>query len=426
MTETTTEQAVAHDCPLTWLKWKPCVRSLASGYQNETNVSAIPLMGGWQLVCFESLEAAKAAWEQLHPANDFFLSTDYFQLLDELTLPDVRMGFAIFQHPEQGAFGLILQAFTFNPQQQMGKMEGAATPGLWSGITAGIKRWLARVLRFRILSAGQLLLTGEHALRGNIPTDKAELTRILTEGLEQIAAQWPERIHGVMLKDIKLDEHPSQKAYYPLPVQPNMRLELRPNWRSFDDYLADMGSKYRVRAKRARKKGEELERRELLPDEVAARQQELFALYRGIADQSDFNAVQLPEDYFTRWMHHFHSRIRMWGYFLEGELVGFYTAIYNDGELDAHFLGFQQQYNHSHQLYLNILYDLVHEGILAGVEKVVFCRTALEIKSSVGATPDTLHCWMHGRVAWANPLIPVIARFIAPLPEWEPRHPFKE
>jgi hypothetical protein len=229
-----------------------------------------------------------------------------------------------------------------------------------------------------------------------------------------------------MLKDIKLDEHPSKKTYYPLPVQPNMRLELRPHWHSFDDYLADMGSKYRVRAKRARKKGEELERRELLPDEVAARQAELFGLYRGVADQSDFNAVQLPEDYFTRWMNRFHSRIRMWGYFLEGELVGFYTAIYNDGELDAHFLGFQQQYNHSHQLYLNILYDLVHEGILAGVEKVVFCRTALEIKSSVGATPDTLHCWMHGRVAWANPLIPVIARFIAPLPEWEPRHPFKD
>lgn len=384
------------------------------------------MKGGWQLLCFASLDAAKAAWEQLHSANDFFLSTDYFQLLDELSLPDVRMGFALFQHPEQGAFGLVLQAFTFNPQQQMGKMGDTSATGWWSGITTGIKRWLARVLRFRILSAGQLLLTGEHALRGSVPSDKAELTRILAEGLEQLAAQWPERIHGVMLKDIKLDEHPRKKAYYPLPVQPNMRLKLRPHWHSFDDYLADMGSKYRVRAKRARKKGEELERRELLPDEVGARQAELFGLYRGIAKQSDFNAVQLPEDYFTRWMNRFYSRIRMWGYFLEGELVGFYTAVYNDGELDAHFLGFKQEYNHSHQLYLNILYDLVQEGILGGVEKVVFCRTALEIKSSVGAAPDTLHCWMHGRVAWINPFIPVIARFIAPLPEWEQRHPFKD
>ena len=106
--------------------------------------------------------------------------------------------------------------------------------------------------------------------------------------------------------------------------------------------------------------------------------------------------------------------------------IGFSTAIYNHHELEAHFLGFDASYNRSHQLYLNILYDLVEEAIAAGCKTTTFSRTALEIKSSVGAEAEHLYCWMRSRIAIANPLVPVVARFIAPLPEWEPRHPFKE
>jgi hypothetical protein len=168
-----------------------------------------------------------------------------------------------------------------------------------------------------------------------------------------------------------------------------------------------------------------MKRREMSLAEVQDRQETMHSMYRKIAEQSDFNAAVLPANYFTTWLKNLPERFKTWGYFVADEFIGFSTAVYNGTELEAHFLGFDASYNRSHQLYLNILYDLVKEAILAGSEELIFSRTALEIKSSVGAEPETLHCWMRARYALANPLVPIVAKFIAPLPEWEARHPFK-
>ncbi|MEL7222749.1 MAG: GNAT family N-acetyltransferase, partial [Bacteroidota bacterium] len=200
---------------------------------------------------------------------------------------------------------------------------------------------------------------------------------------------------------------------------------LKEEWGDFDAYLGAMTSKYRVRARRARKKGISLERREMQLEELEDRQQQMFAYYQGIARQSDFNTVVLPANYFVEWKRQFADHFKVWGYFKEENFVGFSTAIYNDHELEAHFLGFDQSYNSSHQLYLNMLYDLVTEAIASSSRQLVFSRTALEIKSSVGAVPQDLQCWVRSRVGIAKPLVPIVARFIAPLPNWVQRHPFK-
>jgi len=39
-------------------------------------------------------------------------------------------------------------------------------------------------------------------------------------------------------------------------------------------------------------------------------------------------------------------------------------------------------------LYLNMLYDMVCHSINKGFKQIIFARTALEIKSSVGAIPE--------------------------------------
>ena len=389
-------------------------------------MDTLPLSSDWTVQCFTDFHQGAAAWSQLPAAENLFLSGDYFALLDEVGLPGVDTGFAIFQHPEHATFGVVLQAFSFNPQEQMGKLDQNEQYGRWESLAASAKQVLARVLRFRILSLGQLLLTGDHALRGQINFPADQLEKLLAERAEAIAQAWPERLHGIMIKDMPLDNYPRQHRYHPLPVQPNMVLPLADDWTEFDHYTDAMSSKYRVRARRARKKGKQLQRREMGLEEIRERQATMFALYREIASQSDFNAVNLPEHYFTRWKERFPERFRVWGYYIKDEFIGFATAVYNHHELEAHFLGFDASFNRSHQLYLYMLYDLVEEGIATGSHKVIFSRTALEIKSSVGAQAEALQCWLRARVAIANPLVPIVAKFIAPLPEWEPRHPFKD
>ncbi|MEL7250065.1 MAG: GNAT family N-acetyltransferase [Bacteroidota bacterium] len=388
-------------------------------------MNTLSLSSNWQVRWYPEISAGIEHWGRLTNPDNLFLSKEYFELLDGLDLGAVDTGFAVFEHPQHDTFGIVLQVFSFNPQEQMGKLDQNEEYGVFQSFIGRVKDTLARTLRFRILSLGQLLLTGDHACRGVSSLSTEELTALLAEGAEAVAQAWPERLHGIMIKDMPLADNPKDHRFHALPVQPNMVLDLQSSWSSFEDYLQAMSSKYRVRVRRARKKGKTLERREMDLTEIEARQEQMFAYYQQIASQSDFNAVVLPQNYFTNWKQKFPDHFRVWGYFLGEELIGFATGVYNHHELEAHFLGFDAAYNRSHQLYLNILYDLVEEGISAGVEEVTFSRTALEIKSSVGAEARELYCWMRARVAIANPLVPIVARFIAPLPKWEARHPFK-
>ena len=427
MTETPVKTKRCQNNSTSWSNRLPCRAALDSPTTRSTSpLNTLRLPSDWTIQWFKGIQNGADSWDQLPDNQNLFLSKGYFALLDELELPDVETGFAIFSHADHGTFGVVLQAFSFNPNEQMGKLDQNEQYGALRTLAGKAKQVLADVLRFRVLSLGQLLLTGDHALRGALDLPAAELAQVLAEGSEAIAKDWPERLHGIMIKDMPLAEHPKTHRFHALPVQPNMVLQVREDWKNFDDYLAAMSSKYRVRVRRARKKGKELVRQEMELEEIQQRQSAMYALYLDIATQSDFNAVALPENYFSCWKKNFPEDFRVWGYFIDDELIGFSTAIYNHHELEAHFLGFDASYNRSHQLYLNILYDLVEEAIAAGCKTATFSRTALEIKSSVGAEAEHLYCWMRSRIAIANPLVPVVARFIAPLPEWEPRHPFKE
>lgn len=406
-------------------KWKICTGNAAALNDVDNTLNTIQLSQNWHVNWFSGLEAASTYWKDLPASDNLFLTTDYFQLMEALKMPGISNGFAVFHHQNGAVFGLVLQIFQFNPEEQMGKLDQGAELSFGKKVAAKTRGALAKILRFNILTAGQMLLTGEHAIRGNAPEEQSSRASLINEGMEAIAKQWPEKIHAVMFKDILLGEQPKTLGFAPLPVQPNMVLNLQETWQDFDDYLGAMTSKYRVRARRARKKGLSLERREMEMEELESRQTQMFSYYQGIARQSDFNTVVLPSNYFVEWKKKFSKRFRVWGYFQEENFIGFSTAIYNDHELEAHFLGFDQSYNSTHQLYLNMLYDLVNEAIVSKSKQLVFSRTALEIKSSVGATPENLQCWVRSRVGIAKPLVPIVARFIAPLPDWVQRHPFK-
>lgn len=385
------------------------------------------LMAGWSVHWYANLDEAQQAWRSLPASSNLFLSADYFQLLNRLALQGVTTGLAVFHGPEQEMIGAVVQQFSFEPVSQIGSLQDGAQPILsWSGrLKAWLRRLVGGLLETRVLTLGQMHLTGHHGVRGFSQAElKDQYLPMIVRGLEAIAAQWPERIHALMLKDVNLEDQPADLKFHPLPVQPTMKLHLAKEWTTFADYLGAMKSKYRVRARRSRKKGSELERRELTLSEIQQHQRRIYDLYLSVAEYSDYNAVQLPEDYFYQWKAQFAGRFRLWGYFHEGEMVGFATAIYNGDELEAHFLGFEPDVNRATQLYLNMLYDLVDCGIEAEAAEVIFARTALEIKSSVGAVPERLDCWLRSRIGVVNPLIPIVTPFLYPKDEWQPRHPF--
>jgi len=305
-------------------------------------------------------------------------------------------------------------------------------PCFFSGLSKWLKRRVAGKLAADILICGNMLLTGEHGFyfdSGKIAPEKAAV--LLENALEQVANESDrsgERMPVILVKDIapaqqRPRQHLIRKDYVEFEIQPNMVLHLP--FRSFDDYLGAMSTKYRTRAKRAFKKAGGLVKQELTLAEIEQELPRLYALYRDIANNAGFNMVDLNERYLLALKRDMPEQFRMFGYYMDGQLVAFYTVILNGSELEAHFLGYDKTHYHDRQLYLNILYDIVRIGIDHQCSDIVFARTALEIKSSIGAIPHNLCCYLRHRNPLVNRFTGTLLEYIKPVEEWLPRHPFK-
>jgi len=225
------------------------------------------------------------------------------------------------------------------------------------------------------------------------------------------------RIGAHLKKDYHLDQVPEatvSEEYALFQVQPNMHMTLNQNWSNFEDYKQALKSKYRVRLKRARKKAASLERREMNLEEIINRKEEMYAQYMQTVEGAGFNLFYLDKDYNAALKEQFNDLFKVMGYFeTDGNgkerLVGYYTIFINGNELDAHFLGYDHSLNAQYQTYFNFLIDMIEYGIDFGYKGINMSRTALEIKSSVGA----------------QAFLPRALDYFVPKEEWTPRSPFK-
>ena len=105
------------------------------------------------------------------------------------------------------------------------------------------------------------------------------------------------------------------------------------------------------------------------------------------------------------------------------EIVGFSTAIITKQGLIAHRVGIDYTHNHTHKIYQNMLYDYVELAIQHRSSTVNYGRTALEIKSTVGAEPQARSVLLRLSNRFANQ---ILSWFVptSTTPKWVQRHPF--
>ena len=298
-----------------------------------------------------------------------------------------------------------------------------------SALFRKVRAWLAKKVQYNTLICGSLLLTGENGYRfkTNVLQNKEQETQIITEALEFAKTEMAKsgtKIQAIFIKDF-FDPHQfTQNRYNQFSVEPNMIMTIDPTWKTKQDYIAALASKYRVRTKRAFKKGEAIEKKEFNEERIIANLDKINALYRQIADEAAFNLFHLNDQYLLGLKQSLGENFRLFGYYLNGNLIAFYTTIRNGTTLDAHFLGYDQSLNHEYQIYLNMLYDMVEEAILGKYNKIVFARTASEIKSSVGAVPKEMYLYFRYERPLINQIIPYALKILSPREIWTPRNPF--
>ncbi len=380
-------------------------------------IDSLPHEGFGYTVCGSIREIA-GIWEQIAPSDNHYLNIPFLQTLEACPPEGMEFRYFVFyrhNHPIGIAVGQLIR---FEARQQLNWLK--------ENQNLLLKRWVSRLFNFKMLVCGAVQATGEHGFffLDHEPANSDLLLAALEKEALQLNAK------AVLIKDVHPEnagffKNAPDKGYSGFCFQPNMVLNIEDHWKSMGDYLEDLSAKYRVRYRRAQKKLGRLERREFSLPEIRALKDRIHSLYRQQAENADFNLVSLHPAYWETLKVALTGNFRIWAYFNGDEMVGFYTGIHHGGTLEAHFLGYNEDQNRERQLYLNMLYDLTKEAIECGAKKLVFARTALEIKSSVGARPECLSCYIRHKNPLVNRLLPRLIRFLEPASEWTPRNPFK-
>lgn len=286
-------------------------------------------------------------------------------------------------------------------------------------------------VRLRLLVHGNLLQSGDHAAFFHASLGSEARARLVNRACNFVieADRSGKKIRGLLVKDITPDmQDELQKVdaeLTPFEVQPNMEVQIRPHWQSFDDVLNDYSSKYRVRANAATKKAAHLEVRMMDEADILRHNDRIMQLFKNVESQSDFHMVSIHPSYFLDMKAALDSHFVMRGYFLGDELIGFCSYVSGMGHNYAGFVGIDYAYNRDCCLYQNMLYRLLGDAIKDGATSVDLARTAMEIKSTIGAEPVGYRLMVKHLNGVTNSVVRQFIRNIRSK-EWEQRRPFKE
>lgn len=206
------------------------------------------------------------------------------------------------------------------------------------------------------------------------------------KGLEQFTRD-AKKSCGIFIANVHQDQVVADDAVV-FEAEPFMILNIRKNWQSFQDYLNDMLSKYRVRANKVFQMSSELQMEKIFADEMetALLQRCAMLLQQTLKEKTLAMNTNL-QGILHRFSDHFGPNMQFRMYKKENEIVGFISCSIQNQNLIAWHVGYEANIARETHIYQRMLYDLVDEAIKNNCTCINFGRTATEIKSTLGAEP---------------------------------------
>lgn len=364
-------------------------------------------------------------WDTVATPN-IFLSKAYLSIAEKAAPANMQSHF-IGVYKDQNLVGIALSQFiNLSDLNSFGERD--------THFKTIIRNFVFKNLSSKVLVIGNNMLTGQngYCFSHELPTtDGLSILKQAAKALKQLFLLKGIKTHLTIFKDFSEKEITNVtgtnfKTFYKFSTQPNMIFSINDNLKTFDDYTTCLNKKYRDQYKRARKKAEGISKRKLSIEEITSYNSRIHELYMNVAKNAPFNTFYLPENHFETFKAALKDKFLFYGYFIEDTLIGFNTLIKNGNDIDTYFLGYDDRYQREKMLYLNMLYDMIAYSINKGFNKIIFARTALEIKSSVGAKPQEMYGYMQHSNYFINLLVSKTFRYFEPKIEWQQRNPFKE
>jgi len=282
------------------------------------------------------------------------------------------------------------------------------------------------LLRFRVRVVGNVLGSGEAAYRfvaGVAPDEAARaVDRAVRRGPSGPGGRRPA---VVLVKDFRVADAAGpvgggaswRPGWFDLEFDPVMQVPIGKDWMEFADYLGALRTKARTKVNRIAVCSEECVFEELGLAEVQNRAVALHALYLEVYGGAAFRLGGLHAEDLVRMKERWGEAFRVVSIRHEGEEVGFFCGFRGEDCIEAFMVGFHPGFHRELALYQRMLIEFIRWGVETGRPVVNLGRTALDIKSSVGALPVR----MAMAVRFRNPLLHFAARLAACLSQ--PKRP---
>lgn len=374
----------------------------------------------YNLKIYSTVSDLPEYWNTVIGNHNIMLSKEYFHVLEVSSPQNMRCYFVGFFLDNELIGGALFQYLDLQYHSTFQKNQ------VW----CSIRNFFGRQFSKDVMILGNNMLTGQNGFY--FDSSKINLEQVVPL-LDKAVCNMQKEIRKTSLiiyKDYQSNfvtyfNDKAHQAYFKFSVQPTMILKLRKQWLNFEDYLNDFSTKYRTRAKSAKKKLQGIEKRELHLREVKKLQKEMNFLYQNVAENAPFNTFFLAENHFEMMKENLKDNFKIFGYFSDQNLIGFYTLILNNEDIDTYFLGYNKELQKEKQLYLNMLLDMVDFSIYHQFKRIIFGRTALEIKSTIGAEPVEIFGLIKHKNFLANQFMKNIFPSLSPKTEWIQRKPFK-
>lgn len=346
-------------------------------------------------------------WDAATAGRGLFLQRGYLRELEQTKPANVEPRYALLCRDGEAVAAMAMQIVSV----QGGNLRRDEE-------RAGLRKLVAKVtdrITTRVLVVGNVLTYGNHgiAIRPGFEQDEA-----VWHGIGEAAyrVRRAEKHSGsadfVLVKDLTKAAMGSSQLMHALgfravETEPDMVLALQPKWRTYDDYLAALSSKYRknVRQRVLTPIAEAGVAVEPIAD-VARVKERLQELYLAVHENNSLRPVTLGPDYWPALARCSGEKARFAGLVRDGQLLGFVvTLCEDDATAIGYHIGFDRAAAGDLPLYLRLLHRTVEDGIAMGARRLSLGRTALEPKAMLGAEPEPLHVWVRHRQPVLNKLM---------------------
>ena len=382
-----------------------------------------------QILVFNSVaDIPTIVWKELNCAHNLYFSSNYLEALEKHN-SHLSFYYIVLKNENEKAIALAnVQIINF-------QLEGIEkdTSSIFKKITSIGKRLtiIPKEKPLKIINCGNTFVSGEHGIFIKKGENKRLILRKISKGILHHTENSNQKnpIDIFMMKDFMTESLPITKelismGYYAFNIEPNLILKINPKWRNFEDYLTELKTKFRVKAKKAMKLSNDLVTKEISVLNFDEHLLKMTELYRKVVTKAAFNLGEFNlQTYKSLKAKLGHSYI-LKSYWIDDKMVGFMSGMINKNHLDAHFVGIDYELNKQYAIYQRMLYDYIKTAIDNKIEVLNFGRTASEIKSSVGAEPQDLTVYIRHKKSIRNKFLKLFLLKIQPS-EFNQKFPFK-